>query len=605
MFGIMKNKLYKKLGVVITAVMLLSAIYIPEIGVYATELATDSDACVENVVTEEAIEPTTEQMATDTDVAAADVDDVQEVETTDAIVEPTTENVEPETIKDALNLEDTLYDSQSLIYEADDRVVRPIVNYAVHAQSYGWMTPAKDGERAGSIGKSKRVEAIAFSLDTNGILGDDGNPITGGIKVRTHVQSIGWQEWVYAEADGDTVTMNIQNKKYAGTMGQSKRIEALEIVLTGELGEKYDVLYRVHGQSYGWQSAKSNGQTAGTIGKSKRIEALEIILVEKDAEISASITYSVHSQSYGWMNPITVTPGYGNASTIAGTVGKSKRLEALNIELNTQGITGDIEYKAHVQGIGWQSPVTSGGLAGTEGAGKRMEAITIELTGQVASCYDIYYRVHVEKLGWLGWAKNGQKAGTEGGRLRIEAVQIYFVESGCAAPGSTSNPYYSYKGNSWKNAPGQLKIKVNKQMNCITIYKGSVPFKAMVCSTGYATPVGTFDIKQKWRWKELIHDVYGQYSCHITGNYLFHSVPYDDPNIWTLFASDYNKLGQTASAGCIRLTTIDAKWMYDNCPIGTPVIIYNSSNPGPLGKPSAQKIPAGQNWDPTDPLINK
>lgn len=280
-------------------------------------------------------------------------------------------------------------------------------------------------------------------------------------------------------------------------------------------------------------------------------------------------------------------------------------MEALKIDVETAGMTGGIEYKAHVQSIGWQKSVTAGNIAGTEGTSKRMEAVTIELTGQVASYYDVYYRVHVQSLGWLDWAKNGQKAGTEGGARRIEAIQICLVKCGGAAPGSTTNPYYCYSGSGWRNAPGQLTIKVNKQMNCITIYKGAVPFKAMVCSTGYATPIGSFNLKQKWRWKELIHDVYGQYSCHITGNYLFHSVPYDDPNIWTLLTSDYNKLGQTASAGCIRLTTIDAKWMYDNCPTGTPVVIYNSSNPGPLGKPNAQKIPAGQTWDPTDPLINK
>ncbi|MBQ9934233.1 MAG: L,D-transpeptidase family protein [Lachnospiraceae bacterium] len=590
MLGKITNKLYKKLGIMVAAIMLLTVIYIPEINSYATELATSTNGQLEELST-----GTDASVVGPTTVTDSNVDTVSEEVTTTEVT----------TVDENLEDENNIYDANSLIYQADETVARPIVNYAVHAQSFGWMAPVKDGQRAGSIGKSKRVEAIAISLDTNGILGDDGAPITGGIKLRAHVQGIGWQDWVYAEADGASVTMNIQNNSYAGTMGKAKRIEAIEIALTGELEEKYDVLYRVHGQSYGWQSAKSNGATAGTVGKAKRIEALEIIIVEKDAQVSASITYSVHSQSYGWMNPITITPGYGNSSTIAGTVGKSKRLEAMKIDLKTTGITGGIEYKAHIQGIGWQNPVTGGELAGTEGAAKRMEAITIELTGQVASYYDIYYRVHVQSLGWLGWAKNGQKAGTEGARRRIEAIQIYLVESGEAAPGSTSNPYYNYTGNGWKNAPGQLTIKVNKQMNCITIYKGKVPFKAMVCSTGYATPVGSFNLKQKWRWKELIHDVYGQYSYHITGNYLFHSVPYDDPNIYKLFPSDYNKLGQTASAGCIRLTTIDAKWLYDNCPTGTPVIIYNSPDPGPLGKPTAQKIPANQTWDPTDPLINK
>ena len=37
--------------------------------------------------------------------------------------------------------------------------------------------------------------------------------------------------------------------------------------------------------------------------------------------------------------------------------------------------------------------------------------------------------------------------------------------------------------------------------------------------------------------------------------------------------------------------------------VGTKITIYNSSDPGPLGKPALQKIPGSQTWDPTDPAI--
>ena len=49
----------------------------------------------------------------------------------------------------------------------------------------------------------------------------------------------------------------------------------------------------------------------------------------------------------------------------------------------------------------------------------------------------------------------------------------------------------------------------------------------------------------------------------------------------------------------------DAKWIYDNCPYGTTVIVYDDeTSPGPLGKPSVIKIPEDspyRGWDPTDP----
>lgn len=153
-------------------------------------------------------------------------------------------------------------------------------------------------------------------------------------------------------------------------------------------------------------------------------------------------------------------------------------------------------------------------------------------------------------------------------------------------------------------------IKVNKQQNCVTVYekdskgKFTKPVRAMVCSAGWATPVGTYNTKAKYRWKILLDNVWGQYSTRIVDGILFHSVWYYKQDPSTLSEKQYNNLGITCSHGCVRLTVEDAKWIYDNCGLGTKVIIYNSSDPGPLGKPKAQKITLGTGWDPTDPDKN-
>ncbi len=153
---------------------------------------------------------------------------------------------------------------------------------------------------------------------------------------------------------------------------------------------------------------------------------------------------------------------------------------------------------------------------------------------------------------------------------------------------------------------GPKVIRVNRAQNCVTVYQGTTPIKAIVCSTaadGVSTPKGTFSLLDKLRWHELDGPSWGQYCSHITWNILFHSVPckrYRDNH--SLNAAAFNKLGSPASAGCIRLTVADAKWIYDNCSIGTKVIIYDDwKTPGPLGKPTAPKIPLTQNYDPTDP----
>ncbi len=155
-------------------------------------------------------------------------------------------------------------------------------------------------------------------------------------------------------------------------------------------------------------------------------------------------------------------------------------------------------------------------------------------------------------------------------------------------------------------AASTFKIRINKQQNCVTIYKlddkGKYkPYKAMVCSVGNATPIGTFSLKEKIRWHTLDGPVYGQYCTRITGHILFHSVwYYVNGNPATLSNAQYNRLGTVASHGCVRLCVRDARWIYTYCPSGTPVEIYNSKDPGPLGKPDAIKLPEGTGWDPTD-----
>lgn len=155
-------------------------------------------------------------------------------------------------------------------------------------------------------------------------------------------------------------------------------------------------------------------------------------------------------------------------------------------------------------------------------------------------------------------------------------------------------------------------IRINRKQNCITVFsldengEYTVPCKAIICSTGLynATPRGTYHLSTKYLWRELYGGVYGQYATRITGGILFHSVPYYKKTKDSLCTDKYNKLGQQASMGCVRLTVEDAKWIADNCPVGTAVEIYDDDNPGPLGKPEADKIDAdspNKGWDPTDP----
>ncbi len=155
------------------------------------------------------------------------------------------------------------------------------------------------------------------------------------------------------------------------------------------------------------------------------------------------------------------------------------------------------------------------------------------------------------------------------------------------------------------NLTGAWRIEVNRKGCFVVVYRGSTPVRAFVCSTAanrYNTPTGTFYIMDKLRWHELNGPCWGQYCSHITPSILFHSVPNYQPDNHTLKTAEYNKLGRPASGGCIRLTVKHAKYLYDNCPCGTKVVISDSIVcPASVIIERAPTLPAGQNYDPTDP----
>lgn len=155
-------------------------------------------------------------------------------------------------------------------------------------------------------------------------------------------------------------------------------------------------------------------------------------------------------------------------------------------------------------------------------------------------------------------------------------------------------------------------IYVNKALNCITIKQQNedgtqTAVKAMVCSCGRAgheTPEGTFQTSDYYEWCLMVDKSYGRYTVRFNKAYMFHSVPYLSASPDTLEWEEYNKLGEGASLGCVRLSVQDAKWLYDNCKVGTTVVVYSDSEEElELGKPAAIKIPEdspNRNWDPTD-----
>lgn len=99
------------------------------------------------------------------------------------------------------------------------------------------------------------------------------------------------------------------------------RTEAIQIKLTGVTG--WHVLYRVYLQGSGWQEWKKDGETAGTVGESKRMEAIQISLSRNPYLSVTGITLnkSTSKISVGSSETLAaaVTPGYATSQNITWT----------------------------------------------------------------------------------------------------------------------------------------------------------------------------------------------------------------------------------------------------------------------------------------------
>ena len=342
-----------------------------------------------------------------------------------------------------------------------------------------------------------------------------------------------------------------------------------------------------------------------------------------------------------------------------------------------ENIFGNVLYRAYNSATGWTGWALNGQQTFFDGnAWHPVEAIQYRFAGPVNDQYDIYYSALLSDGTQTGWGKNGETVGTMNTGLYLTGFRLAYFAKNTASGLDTSNTlksahadgiqyvdgqmryihgngdsytgwgwlgndryyfkdsvpvtgwqyidglkyYFGEDGKMWSDvesllgSDGPYLIKINKEMNCMTIYAQDggngyiIPVKSFLTSVGDDTPVGTFKTPEKYRWRLMIHDVYTQYATRLGAGLpiLIHSIIYDAANPMTVWASTYNNMGIARSAGCIRLVSGDAKWVYDHCVIGTTVQVYNSSVAGPFERPTiAAEIPFEQTWDPSDPNVTQ
>ncbi len=214
---------------------------------------------------------------------------------------------------------------------------------------------------------------------------------------------------------------------------------------------------------------------------------------------SYSLSGVAHVQDYGDRNGVfTASTG----TLRLGTRGQSKRLERITINfVNDTGYSGGMEYRVHVQNIGWMPWVSAGQMAGTSGRGLRLEGIEIRLTGELAQHYSVQYCAHIQDYGDnQGWVRDGALAGTTGESKRVEEINVKLVP--LDASSSMSVCYrvhrqdYGWESNWAVNGAESGTVGQSKRLEGIEIhlsgnqYSGGIMYRTHVQDYGWQGYVG-------------------------------------------------------------------------------------------------------------------
>lgn len=174
------------------------------------------------------------------------------------------------------------------------------IYYRVHAQNYGWLAWAKNGEAAGTSGYAYRLEAIQIVVTAKGDMaptvfygGYTSNnakayisktstvPIintNASVRYQSHVSNIGWQSAV-------------ENGSLSGTTGRNLGLEAIKIDLDGQPCSG-GIKYQTHVQNIGWQNTVMDGALAGTTGRGSECRGNKYV---SDGRNGKSIRYLLQS----------------------------------------------------------------------------------------------------------------------------------------------------------------------------------------------------------------------------------------------------------------------------------------------------------------------
>ena len=158
------------------------------------------------------------------------------------------------------------------------------LKYRAYVQKKGWLswqtavigTETNKTRYAGTT-DNLRMETIQMQL----------SGVDGAIKYRAYVQKDGWTQWA----------TTVDTSTYAGTKGQSKRVEMIQLKAFDLLPHFYDIYYRTYCEKFGWLGWASIGEKSGSAGYARKLAAFQVQLVPKGKDFDKGKAKSFYDKA--------------------------------------------------------------------------------------------------------------------------------------------------------------------------------------------------------------------------------------------------------------------------------------------------------------------
>lgn len=248
--------------------------------------------------------------------------------------------------------------------------------------------------------------------------------------------------------------------------------------------------------------------------------------------------------------------------------------------------------------------------------------VSLQLVETTKSVYIADKSLSADKLGPINFEMQINESVDEDQPGRFSVVLSVPTAAPTLPPIPMPTPKPSFNATVYDEAyPYKIIVDVGKQIVSIMTMDEDGNYRNVYrqfrCSSGLPgtpTVTGNFKVREKNPWLEsypslkngVENHVYAHYRTTIYDDYHFHSILFEERRDFTsLIRTSFYNLGRRASHGCVRLLSRDAKWIYMNCDIGTPIQIVTSGGPEIdddvfLEVPYYRDLPSGVYFDPTD-----